>query len=73
MGTLLKYVFYAIVIVVLYLVGRGIYEGNIDRQTTVGAVVEQVGDGSRELVKDSANAVEKAVDNYQAAPKAVID
>lgn len=73
MGTFLKYVFYAIVIVVLYLVGRGIYDGSINDQTTVGSVVEQVGEGSKELVKDGAGAVENALDDYQAAPKTEVE
>ncbi len=42
MGTFLKYLFYLVLIIVIYLVGKGIYEGNIDRDTTVGEVVEQV-------------------------------
>ena len=36
MGTLLKYIFYIILIIVIYLVGRGIYEGQINETTTVG-------------------------------------
>ena len=69
MGTLLKYIFYIILIVVIYLVGRGIYEGSINEDTTVGSVVDQVGEGSKQLAKDGANAVENAVDNYKTAPK----
>ena len=53
MGTLLKYVIYAILIVVLYLVGKGIYDGAINEQTTVGEVVDQVGEGSKQMAKDS--------------------
>ncbi len=61
MGTFLKYIFYIILIVVIYLVGRGIYEGSINEQTTVGSVVEQVGEGSRQLATDGADAVHKAI------------
>ncbi len=73
MGTLLKYIFYIILIVVIYLVGRGIYEGSINENTTVGAVVDQVGEGSKQLAKDGANAVENAVDDYKAAPKTEVE
>ncbi len=69
MGTFLKYVFYLILLVVIFLVGKGIYDGNIDKTTTVGEVVSQVGDGTKQIVKDTGNAVEEAVDDYQAAPK----
>lgn len=36
MGTFLKYVFYVIVIVVVYLIGRGIYEGSITEKLLSG-------------------------------------
>ncbi len=51
MGTLLKYIFYIILIIVIYLVGRGIYEGQINETTTVGEVVSDVGRGLRKLSK----------------------
>ena len=73
MGTFLKYLFYLILIVVIYLVGRGIYEGNINEQTTVGSVVDQVDSGAKQLATDTGNAVEKAVDDYKAAPKRQVD
>lgn len=63
MGTFLKYLFYLILLVVIYLVGRGIYDGDITKQTTVGSVMEQVGDGSKQLATDGANAVEDAMKN----------
>ncbi len=66
MGTFLKYLFYLILIVVIYLVGRGIYEGNISEQTTVGQVVDQVDSGMKNMANEAGNSVEKAVDNYKA-------
>lgn len=69
MGTFLKYLFYLVLIVVVYLVGKGIYEGSINEQTTVGQVVDQVDSGAQNMVKQTGNAVEKAVDDYKAAPK----
>lgn len=69
MGTFLKYLFYLILIVVIYLVGKGIYEGSIDEKTTVGQVVDQVDSGARQIAKDTGDAVENVVDNYKAAPK----
>ena len=73
MGTILKYLFYLVLIVVLYLVGRGIYEGQIDKTTTVGEVVNQVDTGAKQMVKDTSNAVENAVDDYKQAPKKEIE
>ena len=69
MGTLLKYVFYVILVVVIYLVAKGVYDGNINRQTTVGSVGEQVETGSEQLAEEGAQEVQDAVKNYQEAPK----
>jgi len=69
MGTFLKYVLYLILLIIVFLVGKGIYDGNIDKTTTVGEVVSQVGDGTKQMVKDTGDAVGEAVDNYRAAPK----
>ena len=62
MGTFLKYIFYIILIVVIYLVGRGIYEGSINEQTTVGSVVEQVGEGGKQLATGGATAMHKVME-----------
>ena len=78
MGTLLKYIFYIILIIVIYLVGRGIYDGQINETTT--EVVSDVGQGTKEIVKkgvdatvnaaeDATNAAKAKADDYKAAPK----
>ena len=36
MGTILKYIFYIALIIIIYLVGKGIFEGSINETTTVG-------------------------------------
>ena len=80
MGTLLKNIFYIILIIVIYLVGRGIYEGQINETTTVGEVVSDVGQGTKEIVKkgvdatvnaaeDATDAAKAKADDYKAAPK----
>ena len=73
MGTFLKYLFYLVLIIVIYLVGRGIYEGNIDKQTTVGEVVDKVESGSKQMMQDTGDAVENAIDDYKNAPKREIN
>ena len=62
MGTLLKYIFYIILIIVIYLVGRGIYEGQINETTTVGEVVSDVGQGTKEIVKKGVDATVNAAE-----------
>lgn len=72
MGTFLKYLFYLVLIIVIYLVGKGIYDGSIDKETTVGQVVDQVDSGTKQLAKDTGDAIDDAVDNYKAQPKKTI-
>ncbi len=69
MGTFLKYVFYLILIIVIYLIGKGIYDGNITEKTTVGQVVDTVGTGAAQMAKDSGNAIKEEIQDYQAQPK----
>ena len=73
MGTFLKYLFYLVLIVVIYLVGKGIFEGQITETTTVGEVVDNVESGTKRLVKEGVEATKDAVDDYHKAPKKEID
>ena len=45
MGTILKYIFYVALILVIYLVARGIYEGRITEDTTVKEVGSNIAAG----------------------------
>ncbi|MBO5443502.1 MAG: hypothetical protein J6A33_06920 [Alphaproteobacteria bacterium] len=69
MGTFLKYVFYLALIVVIYLVGKGIYDGQINEQTTVGEVTEQVENGAADMAEKTKDAVVDKLNDYQKAPK----
>lgn len=69
MGTFLKYVFYLALIVVVYLVGKGIFEGQINEKTTVGEVVQDVEKGSKQIVSDGIEATQETVNEYKEAPK----
>lgn len=69
MGTLLKYLFYIILVIMLYLVGRGIYEGQINEKTTVGQVMTDVGEGTKDIVKQGVNATVDAADTAVDAAK----
>lgn len=69
MGTLLKYLFYIILVIVLYLVGKGIYEGQINEKTTVGQVMTDVGEGTKGIVKQGVDATVDAADTAVEAAK----
>ena len=42
MNTILKYVFYAVIIVIIYLVGRGIYESNVSKQNSDAQTIDRI-------------------------------
>lgn len=63
MGTFLKYLFYIALIIVIYLVGKGVYEGQINEKTTVGEVVSDVASGTKDIVRSGVNAAGDAVDD----------
>ena len=69
MGTFLKYVFYLVLIIVIYLVGKGIYQGEINEKTTVGEVADTVESGAVQMAKDGADSVKEKIKDYQEHPK----
>lgn len=60
MGTLLKYIFYIVLIALVYIVAKDIYDGKINRDTTVQEVGQSVETQSKQIIDDSVNAVKKA-------------
>lgn len=72
MGSFLKYVFYLVLIVIIYLVGKGIFDGKISEKTTVGEVVSQVETGAQNMVKETDKEINVEAAKYEEAPKAEI-
>lgn len=54
MGTILKYIFYLALILVVYLVGKDLYQGKINNNTTVGQVKTDIKQGSQQLIEEAA-------------------
>lgn len=73
MGTILKYVFYVALILVVYLVAKGIYTGDINETTTVGQVVSDVGSGTKQIVNESIDAAQEAVEDYKDKPNTTVE
>lgn len=72
MGTLLKYLLYALIIVVIYLIGVGFYEGRFNRDSTIGEVSDDVAKGTKNIIKDGYNSTKNAVSNgYDNAKRAI--
>ncbi len=57
MGTFLKYLVYLLIIIALFFIGKGIYDGSINSQTTVGDVATQVSNDTKGLAQDAVNAM----------------
>ncbi|MBQ8870005.1 MAG: hypothetical protein IJ019_01355 [Alphaproteobacteria bacterium] len=63
MGTLLKYLFYIFLIVVIYLLGVGFYEGTFNSDSTVGDVASDVTESTKNTVKDGYQATKDAIED----------
>ena len=66
MGTILKYIFYVALILVIYLVAKGIYDGKITEDTTVAQVGSNIADGTQQLVSDTKKAIDERTDKAKA-------
>ena len=73
MRTFLKYLFYILLLLVIYVVGKGVYDGKINKNTTVEGVVSEVSDEAQNVVKKGVDAADKAIDDYKKAPKKEVD
>ena len=65
MGTILKYLFYIAVIIVVFLLGKGIYDGQITRDSTVAEVGTNIADGTGQLIDDTRRAINKEKDQIR--------
>jgi uncharacterized protein (UPF0333 family) len=61
MGTLLKYLLYALIIVIIYLLGVGFYEGTFNKDSTVGEVTSDVTAQTKQMIKDGYDKTKDAV------------
>ena len=61
MGTLLKYFLYALIIVIIYLLGVGFYEGTFNKDSTVGEVTSDVTAQTKQMIKDGYDKTKDAV------------
>ncbi len=65
MAKFLKYLIYIFVIIALYIVGKGIYDGDITSSTTLGEMATQVDDGAKTLARDAANGAGRAINDVR--------
>ena len=60
MRTVIKYVFYLVLIAILYIVISAMYNGSINRSTTMEEVGSEIKSGAEKMVSDTAKAVENS-------------
>ena len=53
MNTILKYVFYAVIVVIIYLVGRGIYESNVSKQNSDAQTIDRINPNVQSRASDN--------------------
>ncbi|MBQ7659969.1 MAG: hypothetical protein IJS26_04440 [Alphaproteobacteria bacterium] len=61
MGTFLKYVLYAFIIVAIYFVIAGFYEGKLDKNSTIGEMADHVTSNTENAIKDGYQSTKDAV------------
>ena len=61
MGTILKYLFYVLVIAAIYFIGVSFYQGNITQDSTLKEVKNEVTSEATLAIKDGYNATKDAV------------
>ncbi len=63
MGTLLKYLFYALVILAIYFIAVGFYRGKLTGDSTVSEVAEHVTSQTGDTIKDGYDTTKEAIQN----------
>ncbi|MBR2922667.1 MAG: hypothetical protein IKC10_05035 [Alphaproteobacteria bacterium] len=61
MRTVIKYVFYLVLIAILYIVISAMYNGTINKSTTMSEVGTEIKTGAEKMVSDTANGIKDAV------------
>jgi len=63
MGTLLKYLFYILIIAAIYFIGVGFYQGKLTKDSTVSEMTDHVTSNTTQVIKDGYNATKDAIQN----------
>ncbi len=61
MGTFLKYVIYALIIVAIYFLGVGFYEGTLNKDSSISEMSEHVTSNTKEMVGEGYQKTKDAI------------
>ena len=77
MGTLLKYLLYALIIAAIYFVAVGFYQGTLNKDSTLGEMTDHVSANTKEMIKEgyetTKDAVQGGMEEVKTEEKQVID
>lgn len=69
MNTILKYLFYLVLIFVIYLLIAGFYEGKISKNSTISEVSEEVSDNAKRIIRNTYTDAKEETDKAAAKPE----
>ena len=61
MGTLLKYLFYVLIIAAIYFIGVGFYQGKLTKDSTLGEMTNHVTTNTKQVIENGYNTTKDAV------------
>ncbi len=61
MGTLLKYLFYILIIAAIYFIGVGFYQGTLNKNSTLGEMTEHVTSNTGDIIRSGYDTTKDAV------------
>lgn len=77
MGTFLKYVLYALIIVAIYFVVVGFYQGNLNKDSTIGEMTDHITSNTKEAIEDgyetTKDAVQRGVEEITTETKEAVE
>ncbi|MBP3546569.1 MAG: hypothetical protein J6K16_05500 [Alphaproteobacteria bacterium] len=65
MGTLFKYIFYIILVVLIYVIGKDIYDGKINEDTSVLQVSSDAANGTKSTIENGIKKLEEEVSSIK--------
>ncbi len=61
MGTILKYIFYALIIIAIYFLGVGFYDGSLNKDSSLKEMTEQITSNTKEMIGEGYQKTKDAV------------
>ena len=63
MVTIIKYLFYALIIMAIYFIGVGFYQGTVDKNSTISEMTNHITSNAKQSLKEGYETTKDAVQN----------